>query len=231
MDTPENAQAAMILTHNNDVLSGSFAWMAGGLLISAITSIIVAITPAFVNFILGSTLGFIIIVVIQLGIVIFLTRKINSFGTGTARLLFILYAILTGTTLSVIFFAFNLSSIISILLACTVMFTLLAIYGSHTKKDLTKIGQLAFFALIGLIVASVISLFITSNILDLVLSAVGVVIFTALIMYDAQKIKNISLQAYTPEEISKAKIIGALTLYLDFINLFLNLLRLFGRKK
>jgi FtsH-binding integral membrane protein len=102
MDTPENAQAAMILTHNNDVLSGSFAWMAGGLLISAITSIIVAITPAFVNFILGSTLGFIIIVVIQLGIVIFLTRKINSFGTGTARLLFILYAILTGTTLSVI---------------------------------------------------------------------------------------------------------------------------------
>jgi FtsH-binding integral membrane protein len=229
MDTTE--QQSMMTSHNNSILSGSFAWMAFGLLISAITSVLVAASPTLVTIIAGSTIGFIALLLVQLGIVIFLSRMIARLSTGTARALFIIYAILTGTTLSLIFFSFNITSILSVFVGCTIMFTLLAIYGSHTTKDLTTIGRLAGFALIGLIVAMVVSLFISSSILDLVLSALGVIIFTGLIMYDAQKIKNISLQAYTPEEANKAKIIGALTLYLDFINLFLDLLRLFGGSK
>lgn len=205
--------------------------MALGLLISAIVSVVVAVTPALIYAILGSGFGFIACLLVELGIVIYLSRRIASMPAARAKFFFILYAIVSGLTLSVIFFAYQLTSIISIFLATMVMFGVLALYGARTSKDLSKIGALAGFGLIGLIVALLINMFLKSGTLDLILSWIGVAIFTVLIAYDVQKIKALVGTVTTPEEKSKAGIIGALKLYLDFINLFLNLLRIFGRRK
>ena len=217
--------------HMNRVFSGSFGWMMLGLLISAIVSVVIAITPSLTDGIIGSNIGFLVCIFAELGIVIYLSARIKMMSAGQARFFFILYAILSGLTLSVIFFAFETSSIISIFFGTAAMFGALALYGATTKRDLTGVGTIAGFGLIGLVVAMLVNIFIQSSTFDLVLAWAGVVIFTILTAYDVQKIKVLSAGAATDEECKKASIIGALKLYLDFINLFLSLLRIFGRRK
>jgi len=215
----------------NKILSGAFGWMMLGLLVSAVVSLIVAATPALVNAILGSDLGFLVCIIAELGIVIYLSRRIAKMTAAQARFWFVLYAIVSGLTLSVVFFAFAVSSIISIFFGTALMFGALAIYGAHTKKDLSKIGSIAGFALIGLVVAMLVNLFLQSSTFDLILAWIGVVIFTIFTAYDVQKIKALVGTVTTEEDRKKASVIGALKLYLDFINLFLSLLRIFGRRK
>jgi len=218
-------------SENNKALSGSFGWMMLGLLISAVVSVVVAATPSLVNIILGSNIGFFACIIVELGIVIYLSARIRKMSVFQAHFFFILYAIASGLTLSVIFFAFETSSIISIFFGTAAMFGALALYGATTKRDLTKFGTIAGFGLIGLVVAMLVNLFIQSSILDLVLSWIGVVVFTILTAYDVQKIKTLVSITMIEEDRKKASIIGALKLYLDFINLFLDLLRIFGRRK
>jgi len=145
----------------------------------------------------------------------------------TAKTLYVLYSILTGLTLSVIFIAFKMSSIIYVFGITAIMFALMAIFGRTTKIDLTKIGTILFMGLIGIIIASLINMFIGSETFDLIICIVGIIIFTIYIAYDVQKIKYI---AETLEK-DKAVIICAFELYLDFINLFIKLLRLFGKSR
>jgi hypothetical protein len=215
---------------DNQILAGSFKWMSLGLLISGLVSWFVASTPTLIQLIVGSSFGFIILIILELALVWYLSAKILTISKEAAHWLFIAYAILNGLTLSMIFFSYELTSIISIFFSTAIMFWLLGLYGSRTKKDLTSLGRLATFGLIGLIIAFVINIFIANSGLDLILSFVGVIIFTALTAYDVQKIKRLA-SSLNSNDSGRIVILGALTLYLDVVNLFLNLLRIFGRRK
>ncbi len=231
--TIENTITAPVTPNNtNKLLSGSFGWMAIGLLISAVTAFIVLISPTILDAVYNIDYAFQALLLLQLGAVIFLSARINAMSIGTARATFIGYSILSGITLSVVFFTFELGSIFGIFLGAAAMFGGLALFGMKTTKDLTSIGRLAMFGLLGLIIASIVSLFTTSTLLDLILAWVGVAIFTVLISYDVQKLKKLGESTDgTMMEPEKIVIIGALNLYLDFINLFLSLLRIFGKRR
>ncbi len=220
------------MEHTNKVLAGSFKWMAVGLFLSAITSLFVLTSETIMNFVYDTTFGFNIILILEIAMVWYLAAKIKSIPANVAKYIFLAYSIVSGMTLSVIFLVFQMSSIVSIFFSTAVMFALLAIYGLKTKKDLTKWGQYAYFALIGLILASIVNLFISGLVFDLVICWVGVIVFTIITAYDVQKIKKIGAEMGEDEDgIKKASIMGALNLYLDFINLFLYLLRLFGKRR
>ncbi len=238
MDTTPNLDTAQIEpqvlsvnTHTNTLLAGSFKWMAIGLLISAVASFITLLIPTLINFIAETGYGFLIMAVIEIGLVWYLSARIATMSKQKAKGFFILYSAISGMTLSIIVLIYTSASILSIFLSTAAMFGLLSLYGMRTKKDLTKYGRLALFALFGLIISFIINIFLNSTVFDLILSWVGVIIFTVLTAYDVQKIKNMGSTIITDEDLSKAQIIGALTLYLDFINLFLNLLRIFGRRR
>ena len=215
----------------NQVLAGSFRWMALGLFLSFVVAIVVALSPGLAYAIVGSNVAFFGCMIVELGLVIYLTSRIQKMSSSRALFFFTLYALVNGLTLSVIFFAFQTTSIISIFFGTAVMFAALSIYGARTTRDLSRAGSLAYFALIGMVIALMANLFIGSSLLDLILSWVGVIVFTVLTAYDVQKIRALAATVSTDEDRRKASIQGALRLYLDFINLFLNLLRIFGRKR
>lgn len=215
----------------NKILAKTFKWMALGLFLSGATSIVVALNAPLYQFILSSSFAFFGLIILELALVWYLSARILKISKSTAQLLFIAYALLNGLTLSVIFFAYEFISIINIFFSTALMFSALAYYGARTKKDLTSLGRLAFFGLIGLIIATLINWLISNVLLDLILSYVGVIIFTILTAYDVQKIKKLARSLEMQNNSDRIVIIGALQLYLDFINLFLYLLRIFGRKR
>ncbi len=224
-------ELAVVTPVYQSTLTKSFSWMAIGLFVSFVVSIIVALSPSLTGLVLGSRFGFMIMILAEFAYVWYLSRHIMSLSVARAKAVFIGYAVLSGLTLSVIFFAFETSSIISIFIGTAVMFAVLAIFGARTKRDLSSIGQVAYFALIGLVVASLVNLFLHNSMLDMILAWVGVAVFTVLITRDTQKIKEFARDIHTDEDIARVGIIGALTLYLDFINLFLSLLRIFGGRR
>lgn len=176
---------------------------------------------------------FFVLVIAELAVVLaltFLIKKMNFLATVAS---YLLYAFLSGVTFSVIFAAFQLNSIISIFMITAIMFGVMSIYGYATKADLTSAGQLLIMALIGIIIASLVNLFFKNQTMDYIISFFAVLIFTGLIAYDTQKLKQLGQEAsmYENSIMGKAAIIGALTLYLDFVNLFLHLLNLFGKRK
>jgi FtsH-binding integral membrane protein len=221
------------VAHN--LLAKSFGWMAIGLLISAVTTFIVAVglgnSEALFNILLGNQFVFLGLIVIELVLVWYLSRHIETMSIRTAKLAFIGYAILNGITLSVIFFTYQLVSILGIFVGTTVMFGLLSWYGMTTKKDLTAAGKIAFFGLIGLIIASLVNIFIGGTMLDLVIGWVGVIVFSVLTAYKVQRIQNMGATLTTSDQVDRVSIISALSLYLSFINLFLSLLRIGGRRR
>ncbi len=217
--------------NTNKVLKGAFKWMVLGLFVSGLSSI--AILVLGVNFIdvVFSPFVFFALILAELGLVIYLTKKLSVMTSGQAKFYFSLYSILSGLTLSVIFLTYQTLSIISIFFAAAIMFIALALFGANTKKDLSKFSTIAYYTLVGLVIATLINMFIGSPILDYVLAWVGVLLFSFLVTRDVQKIKALSENVQTEEGIKKASILGALKLYLDFVNLFLSLLRIFGKRK
>ena len=218
-------------------LAKVMGWMCVGLLTTVVAAMAVFSVDALYFMILGSGSGFMLIIVAQFALVLILSAGIGKLSPGTATVLFMLYSALTGLTLSVFVIVFDLASLLLAFSVTTIMFLTMAIYGAVTKKDLTSIGRLAFFGLIGIIVAGIANWFLGSSMLDFAITVIGVVVFIGLIAYDTQKIKNI-YQSHTvggydeySDEVRKLAIIGALTLYLDFINLFIMLLRLLGRRR
>jgi len=207
-----------------------YVWMCAALLITAGTAYRVSTSEELLRLIFSSKLSFFGLIIAQFAIVWFLSARIKSLSFTTATILFALYSILMGVTMSCIFVAYTQSSIASTFFITAGTFAVMSIYGYTTKKDLTSIGNLLFMALVGLIIAMLVNFFLKSSIMDLVISCIGVLIFVGLTAYDTQKIKALINQENT-EENQKMAIIGSLMLYLDFINLFLFLLRIFGRRR
>lgn len=211
---------------DNKLFAKVFGWMFLGLLITFGTGFYIAINPNMIQNILGSNMYWLFILA-QLGVVIFLSSRIMKMQFSTAALVYALYAWLTGVTFASIFVVYQMGTIMLVFLITAVLFALFAFIGYVTKIDLTKMGSYLLMALIGIIVVSIVNMFVGSTGLHLFLSYVLVLVFVGLTAYDVQKIKELSRQL--PDD--RVAIIGALTLYLDFINLFLNLLSIFGNSR
>lgn len=208
-----------------------YYWMAGALTITGLTAMLVANSPAMMELIFSSSALVWGLLIGELVLVMILSAAINRLSFSTATFLFIIYSALNGVTLSCIFVLYTKESIASTFFITAGMFVALALYGTVTKKDLSGIGRFLFMTLIGLIIASIVNIFMQSTMLYWITTAAGVVIFAGLTAYDAQKIQQIAAEAVEiNESTQKVALLGALSLYLDFINLFLYLLRIFGRR-
>lgn len=208
-----------------------YAWMSAALLITGFVAYWAATTPAVINAIVTNRILFYALILGEFGLVIWISARINQMTSERANLLFITYAALNGLTLSTIFLIYTSSSIATTFFITAGTFAAMSFYGYTTKKDLTSWGNLLFMALLGLIIASLVNMFLQSPFFNYLLSWGGVVIFVGLTAYDTQKIKQMANEMDSEENAKKGAVIGALSLYLDFVNLFLYLLRLFGDRR
>lgn len=207
-------------------MSKVYSWMMAGLAITGITAYFF-FSEGFIQYLSGTSM--LVLILAQFGLVFAISGMIHKMSAFTAQMLFLLYSLLTGVTFSTIFAVYSLGSISNTFFITSGAFAGLSAFGFMTKKDLSAIGRFAYMALFGLIIAIVVNMFVGSGMIDLLISAVGVVLFSALTAYDTQKIKEMyQLQEQGDEMVAKGAVLGALTLYLDFINLFLFLLRFLG---
>lgn len=209
----------------NNILSKVFGWMFVGLLLTFVTGYYVASNEYTFYKIFSGGIYF-IFAIIEIGLVIFLSARVHKMQPNTAKIVFMLYSIVSGLTFSSIFMAYNLTSILIIFLAAAVLFGVFACIGYFTKMDLSKLGTYLFMALIALIICIVINLFVGNSTFDLIINYVCLLVFIGFTAYDMQKIKRLCAST-TNENIA---IIGALELYLDFINIFISLLDIFGNR-
>jgi FtsH-binding integral membrane protein len=209
-----------------------YGWMSMALIITGLVAYRTATSPEIINFIFGERFVFYGLLILELVLVGVLVGAIQKMSAMTATIVFVLYSILNGVTLSAIFFVFTADSISNVFFITAGTFAAMSAYGYFTKKDLTKMGSILIMALMGLIIASVVNIFLNSEMLYWISSYAGVLIFVGLISYDTQKLKKLNVIGNEgTDEDKKEAIIGALTLYLDFINLFLYLLRIFGKRR
>jgi len=217
-------------------LANVFSWMFLALAVTALVSYTVAGNDRFMQLMFNmetggmSLMGW-VIMLSPLGLVLWMSMGFNKMSAPTLTLVFLLYSILMGLSLSFIFLAYTGASIAKTFVITSGMFGLMALVGYTTKTDLSKFGSLMMMGLVGIIIASVVNFFFKSSTMDYIISFIGVLVFTGLTAYDVQKLKRIGASAMTQGEgMRKITIMGALTLYLDFINLFLFLLRFFGNR-
>lgn len=211
----------------NNIFKKVFLWMFGGLFVTFLTGYVVSVNPNMIEKIYTTSM-YIILAIIELALVIILSARITKMNPTTAKILFLLYSFVTGLTFSSIFIVYEMSSIIYVFLITALVFGILSFIGYTTKIDLTKIGTYLMVGLIGIIVCSLINLFVGNGMFEIIICSISILIFLGFTAYDVQKIKQLS--DYYSDEDSLA-IIGALELYLDFINIFLDLLRLFGNNR
>lgn len=210
-----------------------YGWMAAGLGLTGGVALFAAASPALMEFVFGTRFVFLGLIIAELVLVGFLSARIFAWTRNQVQAAFIAYAVLNGVTMSCIFLAYTSSSIASTFFVAGGTFGVMSLYGYFTKQDLSGWGKLLSMALIGLVLAMVVNLFWQNSVMQTVTSFIGVLLFIALTAYDTQKLKEMALLGVTEgDEVSeKASILGALTLYLDFINLFLFLLRIFGQRR
>ena len=218
-----NAQTDMLSL----VMRQVYLRMFLALLVTAITAYYVAVTPAITQFVFGSRVIFWVLIIAEFGLVIGLSAALHKMSTTTANIMFLLYAVLNGVTLSSIFFIYQLGSIAFTFFITAGVFLAMSIYGYVTKKNLNTFGSYCVMGLFGIIIATIVNLFVLSSTLEWIVSFIGVGIFMGLTAWDTQKIKE-SAYVIEPSGVGKLAVIGALSLYLDFINMFLYLLRFFG---
>jgi FtsH-binding integral membrane protein len=211
-------------------LRAVYGWMCAGLAITAVTAMLVASSPTLVTTLASNRLFFWVLVIAQLGLVFALSARVQTLAPGTAALMFIVYSALTGVTFSFILLAFTGESIATTFLVTAGMFGALAAYGTVAKRSLQGMGQFLFMGVVGVVLASLVNIFIRSDGLQFVISFIGVIVFTGLTAYDAQRLKAMALAMPSGQSGSYA-IVGALALYLDFINLFMFLLRFTGNRR
>jgi uncharacterized protein len=217
------------------LLNKVFMWMAVGMLITASASYAFANSPSMLSLLVtedGMTgLGYVVMFA-PLGFVLLMSFGFNRFSYMTLTVLFLVYAAIMGASLSFIFLIYTSQSIFNIFIVTASMFGAMGVYGYSTDSDLSKMGSIFMMALVGIIIASLINLFMKSNALSYLISFISVIVFCGLTAWDIQKLKRMNAEVGVDKESkSKLAILGALTLYLDFINLFLSLLRLFGNKR
>lgn len=209
-----------------------YGWMCLALVVSGLTAFWVASSPALIELILLNRGVFFAIIIVEVLLVIGLVALIERISAVAAGFMFLLYSFMTGLTLSVIFLVFTIESIGLTFFITAGMFGAMSVYGFFTKADLTRMGQILYMALFGIIIGTIVNIFLRSAMTDFIISIFGVIIFTGLTAYDTQKIKKMNIIGNEgTEEDTKEAIRGALKLYLDFINLFLYLLRFLGKRK
>lgn len=222
----------MVIDNNNGMskfFSKVYLWMFIGLLISGGVAYYTSITPGMIKFVYGSY-GWILIT--ELIVVIAFTALRKKVSPGIAKVLFVTYAAISGLTLSSIFLVYKIQSIGMVFLSSSLMFGLLAVYGYITKTDLSSFGKILLFALLAIIIMSVINIFAHNGTFGIVISIISIVVFLGLTAWDMQALKAMyNYYASDEKELGKIAIYGALDLYLDFINIFLQLLNLFGKSK
>jgi FtsH-binding integral membrane protein len=232
MDTNILVSPEQIASDQKRFISKVYGWMAAALAITGLVAMYVAGSESIVGFIFQNTWIFIGLMIIKLLMVGSLAGWVNRMSVTTATMIFVLYSILTGVVFSALFLIYTAGSLASTFLITGGMFAVMSAYGWTTGNDLTKFGSLLFMLLIGLIIASIVNIFLNSTMLYWISTYVGVFIFTGLIAYDTQKIKHMGgMVVEGTDEFKKGAIVGALSLYLDFINLFLMLLRIFGSRR
>jgi FtsH-binding integral membrane protein len=208
-----------------------YGWMALALAITGFVALRTA-DSGFAATVAQNQILFFGIALAEIGLVVWLSSKINSMNASMAIGLFLLYSALNGLTMSIIFLIYTSASIASTFFITAGTFGVMSAYGYFTKKDLTSIGNIAFMGLIGIIIASIVNIFLQSPMLYWAVTYIGVLVFVGLTAYDTQKIKKMSLEMdIESEEGSKGAVMGALALYLDFINMFIFMLRIFGQRK
>lgn len=212
------------------VMQQVYLWMTAGLLVTGAISSMIYNSPSLQGILLNSVV-FIALFVVEIGLVLGISAMINKMSPALATGLFILYAAVNGITLTPIFFAYTSTSIATAFFTAAGMFAALALYGNTTKRNLSGMGRFMMMALFGLIIATIINIFLKNGVMDFAISIFGVVIFAGLTAYDTQRLNQLASQASSDDEIGRFSIMGALILYLDFINLFLYLLRLFGKRR
>ncbi len=209
-----------------------YVWMTMALVITGLTAYGVATSPGILQAIYTNQILFWGLVIAEFALVFGVSAAINRLSLSTATLMFILYSVINGALLSYIFLAYTSSSVATVFFITAGTFGVMALIGYTTKTDLSSMGKILFMALIGMIIATVVNIFVKSDGLTMILSYVGVLIFVGLTAYDTQKIKQMLLQAPDASEgAQKIALLGALTLYLDFVNLFIYLLRIFGKRE
>ena len=206
-----------------------YGWMAVGLGLTAVVAFAVAGSPDILRALVGNRLVFFGLVIAELGLVFYLSARADRLAPGTAAGLFTLYSALNGVTLSVILLAYTGESVTTTFVVTAGMFGALALFGSTTQRSLAGAGQFLMMGLVGVILASIVGMFWQSDALQFLISVVGVIVFTGLTAWDAQRLKQMAL-ALPDGQVGSYAIVGALSLYLDFINLFLMLLRFTGRR-
>jgi uncharacterized protein len=206
-----------------------FAWMLLGLALTTGVAAYLSATANVTNYFENHSGAYWVLIIVQFGAVIALSAAINRISANTAALLFCLYAGLTGVVFAILFEVYTTGSVVAAFGGATGVFGGMALYGYTTKRDLSKLGGILFGALIGLIVASIVYIFVGGSTFNLIIGYLGVIIFAGLTAYDIQRIKEIGAKSMMDGETAqKAAIFGALALYLDFINLVISLLRIFG---
>lgn len=211
---------------NNKVFGKVFMWMFIGLLITFLTGYVVSSNDNMLyNIFSGGT--YFILIIIELVLVVYLSARIHKMQITTARIVFILYSFVSGLTFGSIFIVFKMSSIMLIFLITAILFGIFALIGRFTKLDLTKVGTILLMMLLGIVICTFVNVFLKNDTLDLFVSYISIIVFLGFTAYDMQKIKMLS---YEFDDEDKIAIIGALELYLDFINIFIDLLRIFGKR-
>jgi uncharacterized protein len=228
INTGSTRTADRVIVRQNSLIRQVYTWMGVGLAITAFMALATLSSPAILDAVLGNKLVFYGLMIGELALVFILSGTINKLSAAAATLIFIAYSALNGITLSVVAMVYTSSSITSTFVTTAGMFGAMSAYGYMTKRDLTSWGSFLFMGLIGVVIASVVNIFVGSSAVSWIISGIGVIVFTGLTAYDTWKIKEMAAQG---AEGRKPAILGALTLYLDFINLFLMLLRFTGNRR
>jgi len=218
----------------NEFIRSVYNWMAIGLALTGFVAFYVSQNENLLRLILGNRLVFFGLIIAELALVFSISARVHKMQASTATGLFVLYAALNGATLSLIFLVYTRSAIASTFFICAGTFVACSIYGMTTKRDLTSLGGFMMMGLFGIIIASVVNMFVRSSGMSMIISYIGVFVFIGLTAYDTQKLKTMALTQPAGLEagvVRKGAILGALSLYLDFINLFLMLLQIFGRRE
>ena len=230
-----NVQKISLQQANEDVrrrfISGVYGWMMLALAISGAAAFVTANSQTMLKLIFGNPIVFFGLIIAEFALVITLSARIRTMSRTAAAGSFIAYSLINGLTLASIFLMYTSASITKVFLVSALMFGGMSLYGMKTKSDLRSAGRYLMMALIGIIAASIINIIFKSSQLDWLISIVTVVVFTGLTAYDTQKLMTISVYADGSENFQKVAVIGALQLYLDFVNIFLSLLRLFGKRR
>ena len=230
-DTVVKTRAEVLVS---DYVRSVYNWMGIGLALTGFVGYYVSTSENLIRLIFGNPLLLMVLIVVELGLVFGIAGMVNRMSAGTATALFVIYSALNGVTLSSIFLVYVQTSIVSTFFICAATFIACSLYGWTTKKDLTSLGGFMMMGLIGIVIASLVNLFLQSSSVNAIISYIGVFVFIGLTAYDTQKIKNMAMTQPANLDgavIRKGAIVGALSLYLDFINLFLMLLSIFGQRR